>query len=77
MNVTPIYTLKQGGKNTSFVWLPTYAYQEAGGDVMHIKELQEAYKLSINKNNVGLYFPVILDGKLTISYHRQHGTRVT
>ena len=44
---------------------------------MHIKELQEAYKLSINNSNVGLYFPVILDGKLTINYCRQHGARVT
>ena len=43
---------------------------------MHIKELQEACKHSINNSNVGLYFPVILGGKLTIGYHRQCGTTV-
>jgi hypothetical protein len=42
MNVTPIYTLEQKNKIKKINCAVTNIYQEFGGDIMHIKELQEA-----------------------------------
>jgi hypothetical protein len=76
MNVTPIYTLKERKKkNTSIAHLPTYT-KSLGATGRISKNYKRHDKLGINKNNVGLYFPAILNGYLAISYHTKRGARV-